>query len=45
MVKNVEIMVDRVRSESEILSHLEKEGKINIGGAVFNMHNGIVEFL
>ena len=45
MVKNVEIMVDRVRSESEILSHLEKEGKIKIVGAVFNMHNGIVEFL
>ncbi len=43
--KNVNIMVDRVRTESEILSHLESEGKIKIVGAVFNLHSGQVEFI
>ncbi len=43
--KNVEIMVDRVRKESEILSHMEHEGEIKIVGAIFNLHTGEVEFL
>lgn len=43
--KNVEIMVDRVRRESEILHHLESEGKIKVVGAVFNLHSGLVEFI
>lgn len=43
--KNVEIMVGRVRKESEILSHLEHEGKIQVIGAIFNLHTGIVEFI
>ncbi len=43
--KNVEIMVSRVRHESEILHHMESEGKIRIVGAIFNLHTGVVEFL
>ena len=42
--KNVDNMVARVRAESEILAELEKEGKIKIVGAVFNLHTGVVEF-
>ncbi|MGL4293458.1 MAG: carbonic anhydrase family protein [Bacteroidales bacterium] len=45
MRKNVELMVNRVRNESEILSHMEHEGKILIVGAVFNLHSGLVEFI
>ncbi|MGL4781268.1 MAG: carbonic anhydrase family protein [Bacteroidales bacterium] len=43
--KNVEIMVSRVRLESEILSEMEHEGKIKVVGAIFNLHTGIVEFI
>ncbi|MEG1586296.1 MAG: carbonic anhydrase, partial [Bacteroidales bacterium] len=43
--KNVEIMVERVRKESEILTHMENEGKVSIVGAIFNLHTGIVEFI
>lgn len=45
MRKNVEIMVNRVRKESEILSHMEHEGHICIVGAIFNLHTGLVEFI
>ncbi|MGL5273517.1 MAG: carbonic anhydrase, partial [Phocaeicola sp.] len=41
--KNVEIMVDRIRKESEILAGMEKEGKIKIVGGFFNLHSGKVE--
>ncbi|MEG0949307.1 MAG: carbonic anhydrase family protein [Bacteroidales bacterium] len=43
--KNVEIMVDRVRKESEILSHMEHEGLIQVVGAIFNLHTGVIDFL
>ena len=43
--KNVEIMVARVREESEILHHMESEGKIKVVGAIFNLHTGLVEFI
>lgn len=43
--KNVEIMVERVRKESQILNHMEQEGKISVVGAIFNLHTGIVEFI
>ena len=36
--KNVEIMVNRVRTESEILNHMEHEGHIKVVGAIFNLH-------
>lgn len=42
--KNVENMVERVRTESAILKELEEEGKIKIVGAIFNLHTGVVEF-
>ena len=45
MKKNVQLMVDRVRNESEILSELEHEGKIKVVGAIFNLHTGEVEFI
>lgn len=43
--KNVEIMVNRVRTESEILNHMEHEGHIKVVGAIFNLHTGAVEFI
>ncbi|MGL5681489.1 MAG: carbonic anhydrase family protein [Marinifilaceae bacterium] len=43
--KNVELMVERVRQESDILCHLESEGKIKIVGAVFSLKTGKVEFI
>ncbi|MCQ2235362.1 MAG: carbonic anhydrase [Bacteroidales bacterium] len=42
--KNVENMVERVRTESAILKELEEEGKIKIVGAIFNLHTGVVDF-
>jgi len=42
---NVLNMVERVRSESTILSHMEEKGEIKIVGAIFNLHTGIVSFL
>lgn len=41
---NVNNMIANVRSGSEILAHLESEGKIKIIGAVFNLHTGVIEF-
>lgn len=43
--KNVEIMVARVREESEILHEMEQHGHIKVVGAIFNLHTGIVEFI
>lgn len=43
--KNVEIMVDRVRGESEILHEMEEKGHIKVVGAIFNLHTGVVEFI
>jgi len=38
-------MIDEVRAKSEILSELEKEGKIKIVPAIFDLETGVVEFL
>lgn len=43
--KNVEIMVERVRAESQILKEMEETGEIKIVGAIFNLHTGVVEFI
>ncbi len=43
VVHNVNNMIANVRSGSEILAHLEKEGEIKIVGAVFNLHTGVIE--
>lgn len=45
VVENVRNMIDGVRSGSEILSHLEREGEVKIVGAYFSLHTGEVKFL
>ncbi len=42
---NVHNMIDIIRSESAELAHLEKEGRIKIIGAVFNLETGVVSLL
>ncbi len=41
---NVKLSIERIRKESEILSDLEKEGAIEIVGAIYNVATGKVEF-
>ncbi len=43
--ENVHNMIDIIRSESEELAHLEKEGRIKIIGALFNLETGVVSLL
>ena len=43
-VANVKISIDRIREESPILAEMEKEGEIEIVGALYNVSNGEVEF-
>jgi len=42
---NVLQSIHEIREKSEILNDLEKEGKITIVGAVYNVENGAVTFL
>lgn len=44
-IHNVKLSIDRIRVESEILSDLEKEGAIEIIGALYDVSNGKVKFL
>ncbi|MFK5878399.1 MAG: carbonic anhydrase family protein [Flavobacteriaceae bacterium] len=44
-VLNVELSIDRIRKESAILSELEKEGTIEIVGAIYDVSTGLVNFL
>jgi|TARA_B110000967_G_C18898719_1_gene572873 carbonic anhydrase len=44
-VLNVELSIDRIRKESSILSELEKEGTIEIFGAIYDVSTGKVNFL
>lgn len=41
---NVQMTVDNIRSKSEILNTLEKEGKIKIVGSMYNLNDGEVVF-
>jgi len=41
---NVKLSIERIRKESSILSELEKEGKIEIVGAMYNVSDGTVIF-
>jgi len=41
---NVKLSIERIRKESSILSELEKEGKIEIVGAMYNVSDGTVTF-
>jgi len=44
-VLNVELSIDRIRKESPILSELEKEGAIDIVGAIYDVSTGQVNFM
>lgn len=41
---NVHLTIERIRQESPIISELEKEGKIKIVGAMYDVDNGVVTF-
>ena len=43
--QNVLLTTNAIRQNSAILAGLEKEGKIKIAGAMYNLSNGEVEFL
>ena len=42
---NVELALDNIRRRSAILADLEKKGSIQIIGAMYNVANGMVDFL
>lgn len=42
--KNVELTLENLRKESEVLTELEKGGKIKIVGAMYNIETGNVTF-
>lgn len=43
--KNVKLTIDRIHSESPILSEMEKNGEIMIVGAMYDINTGEVKFL
>ncbi|HHB77688.1 MAG TPA: carbonic anhydrase [Saprospiraceae bacterium] len=43
-VENIHISIDRIRKESPILAELEKNGEIEIVGALYSVQTGEVEF-
>jgi carbonic anhydrase len=44
-VQNVKLSIERIRKESPILSEMEREGQIEIVGALYDVSTGFVEFL
>jgi carbonic anhydrase len=42
--KNVEMTIANVRKDSPVLAELESKGSIEIGGAMYNLETGMVEF-
>ena len=42
---NVQNTIDDLRKRSEILSSMEKDGKIKMVGAMYNLKTGKVEFM
>jgi len=42
--KNVQLSIERIRKESLILSEMEKDGQIEIIGAMYDVHSGSVTF-
>lgn len=44
-VRNVELMIDRIKNESEILNEMESQGEIKIIGAIYDVASGAVDFL
>jgi len=43
--ENLKCVLAKLRAKSAILSHLEKEGKLKIVGAMYSLETGIVSFL
>ena len=43
-VENVKISISRIREESSILAEMERNGEIEIVGAMYDVSNGEVEF-
>ena len=41
---NVQLTIDRIRKESPVIVELEKEGKIKIIGAMYDVETGVVTF-
>jgi carbonic anhydrase len=44
-VRNVELMIERIKDESEILNEMEAQGEIKIMGAIYDVASGAVDFL
>jgi carbonic anhydrase len=44
-IVNVQLSIERIKKESPILAEMEKNGDINIIGAIYNVAKGEVEFL
>lgn len=45
VVCNVQCSIENIRKSSHIVSHLEKEGRLKIVGALYSLETGKVEFL
>ena len=43
-IRNVRLSIERIRNESPILAKMEKDGQIEIVGAMYDVSNGRVEF-
>jgi len=43
--KNVELTIEKMRIDSPIIAEMEKDGDINIVGAIYDISNGKVDFL
>lgn len=43
--ENLRCVLAKIRANSEIASHLEKEGKLKIVGAIYSLETGAVSFL
>jgi carbonic anhydrase len=42
---NVKLGIENIRRKSPVLEELEKKGSIQITGAMYNVANGVVEFV
>lgn len=44
-VRNIEISIEDIRKRSPVIENLEKEGKVKIAGALYDMKTGAITFL
>ena len=42
--KNVQMTIENIRSRSEVLSEMEKNGEIAIVGGMYDISTGVVDF-